>query len=91
LLTTAKWASPAGVPFLGDDRTNTGVKPTVEVKRPDTPEPVEVEDLIEQQEGQNQNPQPTPTPAPADVKKPAEDVQLKKALELLQDKVEKAE
>ncbi|HSU25958.1 MAG TPA: S41 family peptidase, partial [Pyrinomonadaceae bacterium] len=33
LLTTAKWASSTGIPFLGEDRTNTGVKPTVEVKR----------------------------------------------------------
>ena len=89
LLTTAKWASPSGVPFLGDDRVTTGVKPSVEVKRPDTPEPVEVEDLIDQQEEQNENPQPTATPAP-EVKKPAEDLQLKKAIELLQDKAQAA-
>ncbi len=87
LLTTAKWASPAGVPFLGDDRATTGVKPSVEVKRLDTPEPVEVEDLIDQQEEQNQNPQPTPSPGPTpEPKKPAEDIQLKKAIELMQDK-----
>jgi carboxyl-terminal processing protease len=91
LLTTAKWASPNGVPFLGDDRATTGVKPSVEVKRPDTPEPVEVEDLIDQQEEQKQNPQPTPTPAPTpEVKKAVEDVQLKKAIELLQDKAQAA-
>ena len=36
LLTVAKWAGPNGTPFLGDDRTNTGIKPSVEVKRPDT-------------------------------------------------------
>jgi len=89
LLTTAKWASPSGVPFLGDDRANTGIKPSVEVKRPDTPEPVEVEDLIDQQEDQNVSPQPTATPA-QDVKKPAEDLQLKKAIELLQDKQQAA-
>ncbi len=89
LLTTAKWASPAGVPFLGDDRASTGVKPSVEVKRADTPEPVEVEDLIDQQEEQNQNPQPSPSPAPTpESKKPAEDLQLKKAVELLQDKAQ---
>lgn len=86
LLTTAKWASPNGVPFLGDDRASTGIKPSIEVKRADTPEPVEVEDLIDQQEEQNQNPQPTPTPSPEEVKKPVEDVQLKKAIEILQDK-----
>lgn len=91
LLTTAKWASPGGVPFLGDDRANTGVKPSVEVKRPDTPEPIEVEDLIDQQEEQNQNPQPAATPAPTpEVKKSAEDIQLKKAIELLQDKAQPA-
>lgn len=91
LLTTAKWASPSGVTFLGDDRNNTGVKPSVEVKRPDTPEPVEVEDLIDQQEEQAQNPQATPTPSPTpEAKKAVEDVQLKKAIELLQDKAQAA-
>ena len=88
LLTTAKWASASGVPFLGEDRSSTGVKPSVEVKRPDTPEPLEVEELIDQQDQQNQNPQPSASPAvPADKTKPViEDLQLKKALELLQDK-----
>lgn len=91
LLTTAKWASPSGVPFLGTDRASMGVKPSVEVKRPDAPEPVEVEELIDQQEEQNQNPQAAPTPgAPPEVKKPAEDVQLKRAVELLQDKAQAA-
>jgi len=92
LLTTAKWASPAGVPFLGDDRNNTGVKPTVEVKRPDTPEPIEVDQLIDQQNQQNREPQPASTPtAKPESKKPApEDLQLKKALELLQGKAQAA-
>lgn len=90
LLTTAKWASASGVPFLGEDRNSTGVKPSVEVKRPDTPEPLEVEELIDQQDQQNQNPQPSASPAvPADKTKPViEDLQLKKALELLQDKAQ---
>ncbi len=92
LLTTAKWASASGVPFLGEDRNSTGVKPSVEVKRPDTPEPLEVEELIDQQDQQNQNPQPSASPAvPADKTKPViEDLQLKKALELLQDKAQPA-
>lgn len=91
LLTVAKWASPNGVPFLGEDRPTTGVKPSVEVKRPDTPEVVEVEDLIDQQEERNTNPQPTPTPAATpEVKKVVEDIQLKKAIELLQDKAKAA-
>jgi len=82
LLTVAKWASPGGTPFLGEERATTGVKPSVEVKRPDTPEPLAVDDLLDEQEPQTQ---PTPTPKPTS-SKPAEDVQLKKALELLQDK-----
>ena len=93
LLTTAKWASPSGTPFLGDDRTNTGVKPSVEVKRPDTPEPLEVDELIDRQEEQNQNPQPgaSPTPAPQPTPaNPLEDLQLKKAIEILQDKAQAA-
>jgi len=93
LLTTAKWASPSGKTFLANERTESGVKPSVEVKRPDTPEPIEVEELIEQKEQQNQqpNPQATPTPAPAVTPKPsAEDLQMKKALELLQDKTNAA-
>lgn len=91
LLTTAKWASPSGVPFLGEDRATTGVKPSVEVKRPDTPEAVEVDDLIDQQEEQNANPQPAPTPAAnPEVKKVVEDIQLKKAIEVLQDKAQAA-
>ena len=92
LLTVAKWASPSGVPFLGEERATMGVKPSVEVKRPDTPEPLEVEELIDQQDQQNQNPQPTasPTPQPEKAKPTVEDVQLKKALELLQDKSQAA-
>lgn len=92
LLTVAKWASPAGKPFLGEDRASMGVKPSVEVKRPDTPEALEVEQLIDQQEQQNQNPQPNASPSPT-VEKPKvqlEDLQLKKAIELLQDKAQAA-
>jgi carboxyl-terminal processing protease len=93
LLTTAKWASPNGKTFLANERADSGVKPSVEVKRLDTPEPIEVEDLIEQKEQENQqpNPQAAPTPAPAPTPKPsAEDLQMKKALELLQEKANAA-
>ena len=93
LLTTAKWASPSGKTFLATERSESGVKPSVEVKRPDTPEPLEVEDLIDQQEQEKQqpNPQATPTPQAAPTPKPSpEDLQLKKALELLQDKANAA-
>jgi carboxyl-terminal processing protease len=86
LLTVAKWAGPNGTPFLGDDRTNTGIKPSIEVKRPDTPEPLEVDNLIDQQDKDKDNPQPQPTPSAKPQPKVIEDIQLKKALELLQDK-----
>lgn len=88
LLTVAKWASPSGVSFLGDERATTGVKPNVEVKRPDTPEPIEVDELIDQKDQEGQNPQPNASPSPA-VEKPKPvvvDIQLKKAIELLQEK-----
>jgi carboxyl-terminal processing protease len=91
LLTTSKWASPSGVPFLGEERNSTGIKPSVEVKRPETPEPIEVDELIDQQDQQNQNLQATPTPAkPKTDAKPAEDIQLRKAIEILQDKAQSA-
>ncbi|MCA1590239.1 MAG: hypothetical protein LC734_07575 [Acidobacteria bacterium] len=94
LLTTAKWSSASGVPFLGDDRATTGIKPSVEVKRPDTPDPVEVDELIDNQDEAKQNPQPaaspTPAPRPEVQKRPTEDLQLKKALEILQDKAKSA-
>lgn len=92
LLTTSKWASASGSPFLGDDRASMGVKPSIEVKRPDTPEPLEVEELIDQQDEQNQNPQPaaSPTPGKEPVKPVIEDIQLKKAIEILQDKSQAA-
>jgi len=83
LLTVAKWAGPSGKPFLGEDRETTGIKPTVEVKRPDTPEPIEVENMIDQNKDKEQNPQPQATPAAKPAPKVLEDIQLKKALEVL--------
>ncbi|MEP6901772.1 MAG: S41 family peptidase [Actinomycetota bacterium] len=88
LLTVSKWASASGKTFLGEDRAASGVKPSVEVKKPDTLEPLEVEDLVDQQ-GDQQNPKPSTSPTPKpEQPKPAvqEDLQMKKALELLQDK-----
>jgi carboxyl-terminal processing protease len=92
LLTVAKWASASGKTFLADERANSGVKPSVEVKRPDLPEPLDPEELADQEDEQNANPQPSPSPSPQTTPKPVqqEDVQLKKALELLQDKVANA-
>jgi len=86
LLTVAKWASPGGTPFFGEEKNSMGIKPSVEVKRPDTPEPLEVEGLIDQQEKQAQDPQATPTPAAKPKPVVTEDIQLKKALELFGDK-----
>lgn len=81
LLTIAKWASPSGTPFLGEDRATTGVKPSIEVKRPDTPEPLDIEGLTAP-DGETPQPTATPTPKPAQPKV-VEDIQLRKALEVL--------
>lgn len=85
LLTTSKWASANGKPFLGDNRDNTGVAPSVEVKKPDAPDAVEPEELVEQNEQQQVEPSASPTPEPTKTPQPVkqEDVQLNKALELL--------
>src|SRR5437016_3434458 len=45
LLTTIKWASAGGKPFLGEDRAHSGVTPSVEVKRPELAEAVDPDDL----------------------------------------------
>lgn len=79
LLTTSKWASATGKPFLGEERNNSGVKPTVEVKKPEAPDTVDPEELADQNENE-----PAETPDKKETTKPAvEDVQLKKALEIL--------
>ncbi len=81
LLTTSKWASGTGKTFLSDDRIASGVKPSVEVKRLEV-EPTDPEDLVDQNE--NQQPETQPTPKVETLKR--EDIILKKAIELLQDK-----
>src|SRR2546421_1011134 len=78
LLTTVKWASASGKPFLGEDRAHSGVTPTVEVKRPDTADNGDVDDLASQDETQ-----PKPAASPEAPKPEPEDLQLKKGLELL--------
>ncbi len=95
LLTTSKWASVSGVPFLSDKRTTSGVKPSIEVKRPETPEPIEVEELVDQKEEEDEeNPQPAPTDEEPkkSIEKPKsqEDIQLKKAIEVLSGKAKAA-
>jgi carboxyl-terminal processing protease len=84
LLTTVKWASTAGKPFLG-----TGVAPSVEVKNPELAEAVDPEELTGNDDDPIAQPNaPADRPAPdATAPKPQpEDVQLKKALELLREK-----
>ena len=91
LLTTVKWASSAGKTFLGEDRAHSGVAPSVEVKRAELADGVDPDDLTGNDDDSVAKPdqgndkhdvttQPN-TPKPA-----AEDLQLKKALELLRDK-----
>ena len=90
LLTTVKWATASGKTFLGEDRAHSGVTPSVEVKSQEVAEAVDPDELTGNDDDELQKPEPgtekdkaTPAPAP---KPAAEDVQLKKALELLKDK-----
>jgi len=88
LLTTAKWASGSAKPFLGEDRNRSGIAPTVEVKRPDNADANDVDDLAGNEEDKPNQPNTKPsTPnQPAAPKPQPEDIQLKKALELLREK-----
>ena len=90
LLTTVKWASAGGKTFLGEDRAHSGVAPNVEVKGQEVAETVDPDELtgndddaVARPEQGNEKREATPAPA---TKPPAEDLQLKKALELLKDK-----
>jgi carboxyl-terminal processing protease len=93
LLTTVKWATAGGKTFLGEDRAHSGVTPTVEVKEQEVAEAVDPDELTGNDDDAINKPEQgnekrdTATPAPAVKPAPAEDVQLKKALELLKDKV----
>lgn len=78
LLTTVKWASASGKPFLGEDRTHSGVAPSVEVKRPEAADNLDGDDLTPQDDTQ-----PKPVASPEAPKPEPEDLQLKKGLELL--------
>ncbi|MGH9960339.1 MAG: S41 family peptidase [Pyrinomonadaceae bacterium] len=89
LLTTVKWATASGRPFLGEDRAHSGVTPSVEVKRPEVAEAVDPDELTGNEDdpvarpgqpGEKREVAPEPTSKPA-----AEDLQMKKALELLRD------
>ena len=89
LLTTVKWASAQGKPFLGEDRQHSGIAPSVEVKRPETAEP-DVEDLTNNEDENppkpNQTEKPSVAPPVVAPKPQPEDTQLKKALDLLREK-----
>jgi len=90
LLTTVKWATANGKTFLGEDRAHSGVTPTVEVKSTEVADAVDPDDLtgnddddIAKPEQGNEKRETAPAPA---AKPAAEDLQLKKALDLLKDK-----
>src|SRR5882762_895601 len=90
LLTTVKWASASGKPFLGEDRIHSGVTPTVEVKRPELADAVDPDDLTGNDDDQVTKPdQPNDkhevAPETPAAKPVVEDVQMKKALELLRE------
>jgi len=90
LLTTVKWASSSGKTFLGEDRAHSGVTPNVEVKGQDVSESVDPDDLTGNDDdaiAKPDQPNDKRDTAPAPATKPAaEDLQMKKALELLKDK-----
>src|SRR2546430_6475715 len=91
LLTTVKWASGSGKPFLGEDRNRSGVEPSVEVKRLDTAEATDVDDLTSGDEDKPNQAKPNPPSEPVVPKPQPDDIQLKKAIEILRDKpVQKA-
>jgi carboxyl-terminal processing protease len=89
LLTTVKWATASGKSFLGEDRAHSGVAPSVEVKGPEVAESVDPDDLTgndddavsKPEQGDEKRDAAPTTPKPA-----LEDLQMKKALELLKDK-----
>ena len=90
LLTTVKWASASGKPFLGEDRSHSGVTPSVEVKRPELADAIDPDDLTGNDDDQATKPnQPNDKPPvatePSAPKPSVEDIQMKKALELLRE------
>jgi carboxyl-terminal processing protease len=90
LLTTVKWASASGKSFLGEDRSHSGVTPSVEVKRPELADAIDPEDLTGNDDDPANKPsQPSDKPQvtiePNAPKPSVEDIQMKKALELLRE------
>ena len=87
LLTTVKWASASGKSFLGEDRSHSGVTPSVEVKRPELADAIDPDDLTgnDDQPAKPLNEKPETAPEANAPKPSVEDLQLKKALELLRE------
>jgi carboxyl-terminal processing protease len=89
LLTTVKWASGNGKTFLGEDRAHSGVAPSVEVKSQELSENVDPDDLTGNDDDSVTKPESDADKretAPQTAKPDLEDLQMKKALELLKDK-----
>jgi carboxyl-terminal processing protease len=96
LLTTIKWASANGKSFLGEDRAHSGVTPSVEVKRSEVADAIDPEELTGNDDDAAVKPaqpgdKPQITPDATAPKTPAEDLQLKKALELLRENKQPAQ
>jgi len=90
LLTTVKWASASGKPFLAEDRSHSGVTPSVEVKRPELAEVIDPDTLTGNDDDQPAKPpqpndKPEVTPETNTAKPSVEDLQMKKAIEILRD------
>ena len=90
LLTTVKWASASGKTFLGEDRTHSGVTPSVEVKRPELADSIDPDDLTGNDDDAAVKPGQSPdkpqvTPEATTPKPSVEDLQMKKAMELLRE------
>src|SRR4029079_17419391 len=89
LLTTVKWASGNGKTFLGEDRNHSGVSPSVDVKGPEIADSVDPDDLTGNDDDAvakpDQSNEKRDAAQPAVTKPATEDLQLKKALELLRD------
>lgn len=84
LLTVVKWASASAKPFLGEDRSKSGITPSVEVKTPEIADAASPDDLSSNDDDAKPG-QPAEKQSAAPEQKPVEDVQLKKALELLRE------
>ena len=85
LLTVVKWASASAKPFLGEDRARSGITPSVEVKTPEVADAVSPDDLTGNDDDAVKSGQTPEKRDAAPEPKPIEDVQMKKALELLRE------